>query len=125
MKGKNISIALLTIIVYEVIAQLPLLNKSGGGDIASEAFMEIFVYLHFIVLLIIFIISFLRKKVDKGIVVQLLFVLSVIVCIIIWHRIQWYQLPKEERDKMITEENDRKNAIYNIGCSNGKIRFQK
>ena len=124
MKGKNISIALLTIIVYEIIAQLPLLNKSGGGDIASDAFMEIFVYLHFIVLLIIFIISFLRKKVDKDIVVQLLFVLSIIVCIIIWHRIQWYQLPKEERDKILQQEQESKNAMYTVHCPNGKYRFQ-
>ena len=124
MKGKNISIALLTIMVYEAIAQLPLLNKSGGGDIASEAFMEIFVYLHFLVLLIIFVIGLLRGNIEKGVFIQLLFVLSIIACIIVWRRIQWYQLPKENRDAIIEYEMKRKNAIYGIHCENGKIRFE-
>jgi hypothetical protein len=50
MREKNISIALLTIMVYEAIAQLPLLNTSGGADILSEALMEIFcmcIFLHY------------------------------------------------------------------------------
>jgi hypothetical protein len=54
MREKNISIALLTIMVYEAIAQLPLLNTSGGADILSEALMEIFVYVHFFALLVIY-----------------------------------------------------------------------
>ena len=124
MKGKNISIALLTIMVYEAIAQLPLLNKSGGGDIASEAFMEIFVYLHFLVLLIIFVIGLLRGNIEKGVFIQLLFVLSIIACIIVWRRIQWYQLPKEERKKIFQQEQESKNAMYTVHCPNGKYRFQ-
>lgn len=124
MKGKNISIALLTIMIYEAIAQLPLLDKSGGMDILSEGLMEIFVYIHFFVLLIIFIVSLLRKKSEKGILIQLLFVLSILLGMFIWNRIKWFQLPKKDREIILQQERDLKNAMYTIHCSNGKYRFE-
>ncbi len=124
MREKNISIALLTFMVYEAIAQLPLLNTSGGADILSEALMEIFVYVHFFALLVIFIVSVLRRKLNKGILIQLLFVLSILVGMFIWNRIQWYRLPKQERDKLLEYEKEQKNALYNVGCENGKLCFQ-
>ena len=124
MKGKNISIALLTIMIYEAIAQLPLLDKSGGMDILSEGLMEIFVYVHFFVLLIIFIVSLLRKKSEKGILIQLLFVLSILLGMFIWNRIQWFQLPEKKRNELIEQENKMNKSIYGVQCENGKLCFQ-
>ena len=124
MKTKNISIAVLMLMIYEALAQLPLLNRSGGMDILSEALMENFVYLHFIVLLLWYMIGLISKKPNRGILIQLLFVLSIIVCIIAWRRIQWYKLPKEERNRIEENQNKIENTLYNVGCKDGKLCFQ-
>ena len=106
-----------------MIAQLPLLSRSGGTDVLSEGLMVISLVLHFIILLFIYLVRIIRRKYSKNIRVQLLFVFSIVSAILVWNRIQWYQLPKEERMKILLWNDKMQNKFLVVLKSNGKYQF--
>ncbi len=123
MVGRNISISILIIICYVMIAQLPLLSRGGGTDILSEGLTVISLVLHFAILLFIYLARVIRRKYNKNMRVQLLFVFSIILAILVWNRIQWYQLPKEERMKTLLWNDKMQNKFLVVLKSNGKYQF--